>query len=661
MSCIDNWDSLNSGEQMACLKTTIGELKTEIKGMTREASNFSSQLGSSGNIFKDMLVTVKDMQVRMVKFTGDFKAQYQLGEKIAQSYKKTALQIGLSVGRSKDLSDEFKGAVANVANFGGELSDVESIYSDFADASGRARIMDKDDVSNIYKLSQAANLYGSEATNLYETLDLMGVSNQSATQRMTDLIKDSQKIGLNSSKVMKVLSSNMKQMQSYSFRDGVKGMTEMAKLGVKLRMEVSDMLGMADKFYEPEAAIESVANLQMLGGDVADAFGDPFEIMYLARNKPEELAKKMQDMTENMMTFNEETKEYEFPAEARMQLKAAGEQLGINTDNMIEMARQTSKMKDVKDKLSIGGMFSDEEMDGIASMSRLEDGEFKVDFRNKDGDKVTKSLDELKKGDYEMLLKPPANEKDYQGDMLYNAQTTNEHLQNIEDAFQKRFISKVVDPYEVTENTTKGGIDATERMFKDMSDAASKQGSKYLGKLFEDVDGNLDEWSKELGDKIEKEIDKLNIFDEEGIDMSNSDMLVNKLSKLVVYGVDDTVTDKKGEVDHTVTEKKSDVASMGGNRVLSGGFGSFSLDNRDLVIAGKPQNLLGGSGGGDTIKVEPITMTINGDLTLNAPNGSTNIDLDMESIKGVVTKMITDSLNGANYSGGKVGSSLNTA
>lgn len=40
----------------------------------------------------------------------------------------------------------------------------------------------------------------------------------------------------------------------------------MAKLAVKMRMDVGEMLGMAGKFYEPEAAIEAAANLQMLGG-----------------------------------------------------------------------------------------------------------------------------------------------------------------------------------------------------------------------------------------------------------------------------------------------------------------------------------------------------------------------------------------------------------
>ena len=108
----------------------------------------------------------------------------------------------------------------------------------------------------------------------------MGISNVKATEQMNELIEDSQKIGLNSSKVIKTLSSNMKSMQSYSFAGGVKGMTNMAKQAVKMRLDVSDVLGMADKFYQPEAAIEAAANLQMLGGDSAEACGDPFETMY---------------------------------------------------------------------------------------------------------------------------------------------------------------------------------------------------------------------------------------------------------------------------------------------------------------------------------------------------------------------------------------------
>jgi hypothetical protein len=484
------------GKQIECLRCEIESLSKEIKSLSKGANDFSSEMGKSRNIAKDMMTTIQEMRKRMFDFTQDTTKQYELAESIAKSYKAAALEIGISTGRARGFSEAFKGSVALVAKFGGDIEDVQGIYQDFAEKSGRVRILGDDEVENIFKLAKASDLYGNEAAALYETLELMGVSNIDATERMADLIFDSQKIGLNSSKVVKTLATNLNTMQGYSFSNGVKGMTEMAKLAVKMRLDVSDMLAMAGKFYEPEAAIEAVANLQMLGGDIANAFGDPFEVMYLARNKPEELSKRLGSMVENMMQFNEESGEYEFPAEARMQLQAAGTQLGINVEKMIEMTRQTNKIKDVKDKLSMKGMFSEEEMEGIASMARLEGGQFKVDVYDEDGKKITKTLDEISKGDVEMLMGLPQDEKDYQEKMLYQSMTTNESLKNIEDAFQKTFI-KGVDVYQITEDSTKKTIetvrDLTIKSTQSMIDSVKESFAGQMGGFGKEVLQKTDE------------------------------------------------------------------------------------------------------------------------------------------------------------------------
>jgi hypothetical protein len=447
-----------------CLQEEVNKLSGEIDRASTSAGSFVKKIGQGNDLLASMKGAVVSVGQSMKDFVKSTSAQYRLAEQIAEQYKKTGLSIGLSVNNSKGLAKSMKGAMAEISKFGGSLSDAGDIYQNFADNSGRVRILGDEEVSRIYKLGEATQLYGDKASSLMETLDLMGVSNVEAYNRMNDLVKESQELGLNASKVMNVLADNMNSMQSYSFSKGVKGMTQMAKLGVKLRMDVGTMLSMADKFYEPEAAIEAAANLQMIGGDIAKAFGDPFETMYLARNKPEELAEKLQDMTENMMTFNSETGEYEFPAEVRMQLKSAGEQLGINTEKMIEMARQTSKIKDVKDRLSMSNMFDDKEMEGIASMARMQDGEFVVDMRNEDGEKLTKSIDSLKDGDYEMLLKPPDSEADYMSDMLYNSQTTNERLANIEKSFEYGFIDGAFDVYGAIEESTDSTIAALTAM-----------------------------------------------------------------------------------------------------------------------------------------------------------------------------------------------------
>jgi hypothetical protein len=511
------------GKQIECLRCEISELRSEIDRANTSAGEFSSKLGSSFNILKSMKATITDLSKSLKEFTKSSQSQYDYTEKIAEAYKSTGKEIGISVGRSKDLSTSFKSAYAQASRFGATIEQTQGVYQDFAESSGRVRILGDDEVTNILKLQQATGLVGSEATSLYETLDLMGVSNVEATERLEQVVKDSQSVGLNSSKVVKTLSTNIKSMQQYSFANGVKGMTEMAKLAVKMRMDVSDMLGMADKFYEPEAAIEAAANLQMLGGDIAKAFGDPFETMYLARNKPEELAKKVGSMVENMMQLNETTGEYEFPAEARMQLKAAGDQLGINVDSMIEMSRQSAKMKDVKDKLSVKGMFSEDELEGIASMARLEGGQFKVDVYDENGVKVSKSIDELTSGDAKMLLQAPKDEMDYMTKMIDNSMTTNELLKSIEESFKATF-TKEFDLYKFYEDSSKETVAALrDASLKSVETASLEAKDSLLGEMRTMGMGSLQELDKTLANAV-KSMD----------DFINQDMEINTNGQIII-------------------------------------------------------------------------------------------------------------------------------
>ena len=508
--------------QIKCLRCEIEGLRVEIENTTVSAGKMSSKLGDSWNVLTDMKGTIVSMRDEMMKFVQSAEQQYKLGEAIAKGYKDTAISIGLSTKRSAALSQEFKGALTEISKFGGDIGDAERIYKEFADSSGRVRILGDEEVSNIFKLEKATNLYGDQATSLYETLDLMGVSNEEATKRMVELVTESQAIGLNSSKVSKMMAANMKSMQSYSFRGGVKGMTEMAKQAVKMRIDVSDVLGMAEKFYQPEAALEAAANLQMLGGDIAQAFGDPFETMYLARNKPEELAKKLQDMTENMLQFNEVSGEYELPAEARMQLKAAGEQLGINTEKMVEMARQSSKMKDIKSQLS-GSVFSEDEMEGISSLARMEDGEFKVDFRDKNGEKVTKSIDELTSGQAKMLLEAPENEVEYMDEMLYQSQRTNETLDNMYKSFEFGFVQDI-DYYKAIERSTKESIKQLDDLGVSIKKAAGRgMGDTWVsgkGDEFKDKQKKLDEVMSDAIKSVTDKVDKININPTDGTNIT---------------------------------------------------------------------------------------------------------------------------------------------
>ena len=627
-------------KQIDDLNKKLDDMSNNMDKIDRSSKNISTQIGDSNNLLRDAVLSVKNISTEFRKFATDSKAQYEYAEKLAESSKATAVNIGLSVGRSQEFTKSFNRANAELSKFGGDASDVQVIMKQFADDSGRARIISPEEVSNIFLLEKGLGLGKESAATLLERMDLMGVSVDNSNKMLNSLTTESQKLGLNAKKVTEKLANNFDKMSNMSFKGGVKGMTEMAKLAVQMRMEVSDMLGMAEKFYEPEQAIEAVANLQMLGGDIAEAFGDPFETMYLARNKPEELAKKVQTMTENMIQFNEETGEYEFPAEARMQLKAAGEQLGINVDSMIDIARQSSKIKDIK--MNVSGNIQDEDMrEGLASMAKMKDGKWVVDF---DGKEV--GIGDIGVDLAEKMLAAPKNEEEAIMEMAYNSMTTNEILENILEAMKAGYVAET-NTYEITEDIMRPSM---ESLFKGVESQVTTmieglQKTPY-GKLRE----NMLEQSKNLGLESGDTVKK--IFE---LDLSEDlEKLLSENSINFTETLEDILKKIKGigeNVDR-VPQEKDDFLSRS-----DGGVTSFTSED-DVVGAkkGGPLDKLldrsfGGNNTAESSKIEFGNLNITGKIELVSPDGSTK-EMDMASIKPMIERTVINHLNGTFRNGG---------
>lgn len=632
-------------KQIDDLNKKLDEMSDNMDKIDKSSSSVSKNIGDSNNLLKDAVLSVTNISKEFRKFATDSKAQYEWAEKLAITSKTTAVNIGISVGRSQEFTKSFNRATAEVQKFGGEASDVQSIMEEFSENSGRARIISPEEVSNIFLLTKGLNLTNQSAGSLLERMDLMGISVDNSNKLLNSLTAESQKLGLNSSKVAQTLANNFDKMSNMSFKGGVKGMTQMAKLAVQMRMDVSEMLAMADKFYEPEAAIEAVANLQMLGGEVAEAFGDPFETMYLARNKPEELAKKVQTMTENMIQFNEETGEYEFPAEARMQLKAIGKELDINVDSMMDIARQSSKIKDIK--MNVSGNITDEDMrDGLASMAKMKDGKWVVDF---DGKEV--GIEDIGVDLAEKMLAAPKNEEEAIMEMAYNSMTTNEILENILEAMKTGYVAES-NTYEITEDIMRPSM---ESLFKGVESQVTTmigalQETQY-GKLREDMIKQSQNLGLESGGTVKKifEInlseDLSELLSQNQIDFTETlDDILLEIRSIGEYG------------NQTLTKEETGVSEDFLSR--SGG-GVTKFTNEDDVVGAKKGGPLdklldrafGGNNTAESSKLEFGNLNITGRIELVSPDGSTK-EMDMASIKPMIEKTIINHLNGTFRNGG---------
>jgi hypothetical protein len=598
-------------------------LKT-LKAMGTATGQIYHNIAATGNDFREFLV--------------DSTKQLKLAEDMARSYKKIGVEIGMTGKNAKFMEQSFKGALPAMLEMGLSADDLSSIYTDISNATGRVSTLTKEDAIRIGAMAESMDMSASESASMAESFMLMGVSTEKMESHILETYKSAQSLGLNATKVIKTLQSNMNSLQSYSFAGGVKGMTEMAKQAVKMRLDVSDVLNMADKFYQPEAAIEAAANLQMLGGDIAKAFGDPFETMYLARNKPEELAKKVGEMTENMMQFNEETGEYEFPAEVRMQLKSAGEQLGINTEKMIEMARETSKIKDIKMKFTSVG---DNEMkESLASMAKFKDGKFVIEteeFGDLGLDQVT---DDMAKS----IMEANQTSEESLRDVATNTKVMSDQLTNMQAGGQAK-VAGLTNIYELT-------ADEVAPMMQSMKDGIDTLATEYINKadvFIKDMFKN-NEGDKSSIDTAMEEMGKLGTEIKDGTIKSFQELTKTSEKLAETLDLKGENTPLGGTEDNNVN---NDFLSRSDGRVTK-----FTSED-DIVGAkkGGPIDRLFGSGlpsndsTSNSSKLEFGNLTISGRIELVSPDGSTN-NMDMASLKPSIEKIVINHLNGTFRNGG---------
>jgi len=620
------------------------------KGVTRQKekqSELSRSIEDSMQDTKNALVYVAGEQKKLlsdaVSWISNTKEQYLYSQLVAEQYKELGRDIGLSATQTKFLADSFKKSLPYFAKMGLDASDLKQTISEIMEESGRFKgFFPPEDTKRMANMIVGLGLSNQEVGSLVDRFDLMGVSVGRMYDSLSEVYGDAQSLGLNAKKVTDVLQRNFASMQRMSFKGGVKAMTEMAKLAVDMRMEISDMLGMADKFYNPEAAIEAAAELQLMGGDIAKAFGDPFEVMYMARNKPEELAKKLEEMTQNMTVFNEETGEYTLPPEARQQLTFMAEKLGLSKDNVIDMAFQTSKLKDIREAFDGSNMFSEEEQSAIASMAKFKEGKWVVDF---DG----KSIPIKNTADIEKAVK---------GGMLTTQPDEDPILQTAKSTFTTADIAKQsleqlkaqtqlqIDFYEVLE---KGMVKPQEALSSIINDLVTNTGeilkdSSKVGEDMSEIMTNPDKFADKFGEKIATQLETMNEFINDIMvgDADLIDILKDRLDLL-----NKNMTSFMNKTSIVESETKDGIMSPGGNSLVRMPKGTMSAvikpDVNDYAFFIQKDKVTKG-GDKTTTTNNNTNQTTNQNINLNATIKleSNNPSLDLSGMEDRISKTVSN-------------------
>ena len=283
-------------------------------------------------------------------------------------------------GRGAAMADEVQKSIAkatqNTAELGASVEDVAAAFASVATAMGTNLLLSEKNLTTMIQFQKAANITAEDVGKLTEGFSTIGYGITDAFGEMEKMRQTTNKLGLNTAQFMKTVGDNIKLMNSYNFRDGVEGFTRMVARSQALRINMTDVKGLAADLLNPEKAVELAASMQMLGGSVA-GLSDPFQLMNMAQNDMEGLQNAIIDTAAASVTFNEQTGKFNISATEMRRLRAQAQALNMDYEELADTAVKARMKQEAMGQLRFTS-YSEEEKELISNMGQLKDGKLMV-------------------------------------------------------------------------------------------------------------------------------------------------------------------------------------------------------------------------------------------------------------------------------------------
>ena len=271
--------------------------------------------------------------------------------------KNTILNLGMSGTKADLMRGAFEQSAGFVARLGGNLEDVQKIMEGFADETGRARVLSADMVKDIAMIGKGTGLGIEQATKLGAQFEFMGLDAKRTMDYVQGIVDTSERMGVNTTKVLKNLNDNFKKLNTFTFRGGSKAMAEMAMNAEKTRVNMADALNVAEATRGLENIIELTANLQVMGGEFAKL--DPFKALFMSRNEPEKWNEEISKMTKGLFTFKKNSEgvfeKFISPVDAD-RLRNVAKSLGISSEELFKIGQRRLELDKMNQDMANMGL-----------------------------------------------------------------------------------------------------------------------------------------------------------------------------------------------------------------------------------------------------------------------------------------------------------------
>jgi hypothetical protein len=385
-------------------------LAKNVNKVTLAINASSKAMAGAGNLAKKGYATLKGYGV------------FQMDKEIRMS----ALAMGKMASAGSDYGKTLAKSAEKTTFMGITLQDLAKMQANFSTEMGRTVMLSEDGLVAMAAMAEGTMLGAEGAASLAANMDGFNISSTKTRDILEETTNVTERMGINSTKVLKSLQNNLKLANKYHFKGGVKGMSKMATQAVKFGTTMETTAQFADKLFNIEGAVEMAAKLNTMGGEWSK-LGDPMKLMYQARNDMAGLQTSVIDATAGMASFNKTTGEFSFSGLELHRMRELEKITGISADKMAEMAKAKAKFAKIRGQL--GFSIDDDMQEFIENTAQFKDGEYKIKL---DGQEDLIPIRNLTIKQKELMISMDKTLKQ----RAENSQTFDDQLTNLSNTFK---------------------------------------------------------------------------------------------------------------------------------------------------------------------------------------------------------------------------------
>ncbi len=352
-----------------------------------------------------------------------------------KAIKNAALSMGILSKQSDEFRGQIKDAASETVEFGMGIDEISKIQASYSDSMGTTVMLGKEAEKSLAAVAVTTGLGAEEMGKFAGSMGDVGISAERTGDYIQQTMMDAHSMGLNSSKVIKAIASNIKLLNKYNFKGGANGLAKMVEETQRMGVNIDMVAPMAEKLFNIEGAVEMSAQLQVLGGEWAK-LADPFKLMYMARNDMDGLTKEVIKATTATAYFNKESGHFEISSLEMQRLRSVAEATGLDFTELAAAAKKAAQYAGIKKQISYG--FDEQTEKFIESTSTLDkNGRAEIVVNGS-----PKFVSDLTASDKNLLVQR-ASEKNTMLEMAKNNMTFDDALNNTITLFKQSMLPLV--------------------------------------------------------------------------------------------------------------------------------------------------------------------------------------------------------------------------